>query len=170
MKRHLAHAPVIVRSGWRTWSAPRRAVVSKAELVWMPTYLVTIRLTSPKGDGETICSVDACSGAFALFQMAADIEEADSPVETFPPSLSEREAEAVARESLVAVPGARQPSQTLRMGFGSFGRRGVAAKAFGFTACRAGAAEKLAPFGRPPGFPLRPGTKPCVLATTNFNR
>lgn len=88
-----------LRRGWL--ARFQRGVVSKTELVWMPTYLVTIRMTSPQGEGDTICSVDACSGAFALFQMADEIDDADPPGETFPPSLDEREAEALARESLV---------------------------------------------------------------------
>ena len=42
-------------------------------LVWVPHFLFTFHMESPQAPGETTVSVDACSAAFAIFQMEEDL-------------------------------------------------------------------------------------------------
>ncbi len=94
----------------------------RAELVWMPSYLITIRLESKQGPSEVTCNVDACSGSFALFQMHDAVADGEAAGETFPPVLDEGRAEKVAREELVKTilrrrsrAGKPLPTKTLRV-------------------------------------------------------
>lgn len=71
------------------------------ELLYLPTYLVTIRTTSRGQEKHACCSVDGSSGSFALFQMTDSLAEDVAIVERFEPVLDEEEAERVARAQLV---------------------------------------------------------------------
>ena len=73
----------------------------KVECVWLPAYLVTIPLQTRERLDDVICSVDALSGSFAIFQMASELESGDPAGESFPPSIDESEAERIARELLL---------------------------------------------------------------------
>ena len=134
--RHVApavsegRAVEILNSGWSArlhrWLSVLRptdpdASQPRAELVWMPSYLLTIQLESKRGPGEVTCSIDACSGSFALFQMHDAIVDGEAEGETFPALLDEAGAEKVAREELVKVilrrrsrAGKPLPTKTLR--------------------------------------------------------
>jgi len=87
----------------------------------MPSYLLTIRLESKQGPSEVTCSVDACSGSFAFFQMHDAIVDGEAEGETFPALLDEAAAENIAREELMKVilrrrsrAGKPLPTKTLR--------------------------------------------------------
>jgi len=116
--RHVAagvsegRAVEILRRGWsarlhRLLSVVRPGNLDSSEprmdLVWMPSYLLTIQLESKQGLNEVTCNVDACSGSFALFQMHDTIEDGEAEGETFPATLDEAGAEKVAREELMKV-------------------------------------------------------------------
>ena len=92
---------------WRRLSSARfddaTSPSRPAELIWMPCFLVRIPLKSSQGDTEVTCSVDGCSGAFALFQMDEAIADGAAQDEAFPPLHDEAEAEALARAALVKV-------------------------------------------------------------------
>lgn len=77
------------------------AAPHKIELIWAPVYLVTIALDHRGQSSRTVCSVDALSGAFAIFDAHAAIEPGVPDGETFAPLLSADDAERIARESLV---------------------------------------------------------------------
>ena len=120
----------ILNSGWSArlhrWLSILRptdpdASRPRAELVWMPSYLLTIRLESKQGPSEVTCSVDACSGSFAFFQMHDAIVDGEAEGETFPALLDEAAAENIAREELMKVilrrrsrAGKPLPTKTLR--------------------------------------------------------
>ena len=86
---------------WGPHESRAEGGLPRAELVWMPSYLVTIQLESKQGASEVTCNVDACSGSFALFQMHAAIAGESAEGDTFPPTHDEAEAESRAREELV---------------------------------------------------------------------
>ncbi len=135
--RHVAPAVTegqaveILNSGWSARLHRWLSIVSptdpdssppRADLVWMPSYLLTIQLESKQGPSEVTCSVDACSGSFALFQMHDAIVDGEAEGKTFPPVLDEAVAEKVAREELVKVilrrrsrAGKPLPTETLRV-------------------------------------------------------
>ena len=96
--------------GWGARLGRWRAMVGRAlgngelprlELIWMPSYLVTIRLESRQGESEVTCNVDGCSGSFAIFQMHESIRGGDVRGEDFAAAYDEAAAEKVAREELV---------------------------------------------------------------------
>jgi len=62
------------------------------ELVWLPHYIISFRVSSSKGPGTIDVSVEAHSGAFAVFQMHEDLVEGDVEGTVFPPKLSGEEA------------------------------------------------------------------------------
>lgn len=72
-----------------------------AELVWMPHYLITFRVVSPKGPGESDVSVDAYLGAFAIFQMHDQLREGEMEEDAFPPEMPAAQAVADARKRLL---------------------------------------------------------------------
>ena len=72
------------------------------ELIWMPSYLVTIATRSTRGESTVTCSIDGCSGSFALFELQDAIEEG-TVGESFAPTLSATEAEDLARRGLLQV-------------------------------------------------------------------
>jgi len=73
------------------------------ELVWLPYYIITIKARSSRGGGEITVSVEGYSGAFAIFQMHADVVEGEVGGETFAPKLNEKEATRIARSQLLAT-------------------------------------------------------------------
>lgn len=72
----------------KTRTNPREHI----ERVWLPLYLVTFHVSSPKGPGFIRVFVEAYSGAFAIFQMNDAIVEGALAEEWFPPKMSEQEA------------------------------------------------------------------------------
>jgi hypothetical protein len=72
-----------------------------AELVWMPFYLITYRVTSRRGTGTTDVSVDAYLGAFGVFQMHANLLDEPVEGEIFPPHMAEDEAITFGRKRLL---------------------------------------------------------------------
>jgi hypothetical protein len=74
-----------------------------AELVWLPYYIIRIRLRSARSESETTVSVEGYSGSFAMFQRKADIVDGEPKGETFHPRLDENEAARIARKELLAV-------------------------------------------------------------------
>lgn len=74
-----------------------------AELVWLPYYIVPVKVRSRRGEGEITVSVEGYSGAFAVFEMHADIVEGDIEEETFPPKLDAQDAARIAPKQLLAT-------------------------------------------------------------------
>jgi hypothetical protein len=72
-------------------------------LVWLPYYIIPVKVCSRRGEGEITVSVDGCSGSFAIFEMHNDIVEGDIDGETFPPKLDEQDAARIARKQLLAT-------------------------------------------------------------------
>lgn len=63
---------------WKRLARRRRAAASspaargtypRVERIWFPYYLFSIEVTSRKGPGEMLVTVEAWSGAFAIFQL-----------------------------------------------------------------------------------------------------
>ncbi len=78
------------------------AALPRIEQIWFPYYLLNFQVTSTKGPGTMLCSVEAWSGSFAIFQMddlLIDGLPDDGPI--FPASLSQAEAEASGRKELL---------------------------------------------------------------------
>ncbi len=73
----------------------------RIERVWLPYYVVTLKLASPRGEGAVSVSVEGYSGAFAIFEMHDDLVEGDLEEEAFQPMLSEEEAVAIGRRELL---------------------------------------------------------------------
>ncbi|HOZ48003.1 MAG TPA: hypothetical protein PLO37_25780 [Candidatus Hydrogenedentes bacterium] len=71
------------------------------ELVWLPFYLITLRVSSPRGPGTISTSVEGYSGSFAIFQMHDNLVEGDVNGEYFPPQLTTEEAVGIARKELL---------------------------------------------------------------------
>ena len=59
----------------RTAVTPGGQRLPYLERVWLPYYLIAIRLDSRRGEGEVTVSVEAYSGAFAIFQMHDELVE-----------------------------------------------------------------------------------------------
>ena len=72
------------------------------ELVWLPSFIVPFHVNSRKGAGVITVSVEAWSGAFAIFEMH-DMVESGGPLEgeLFEPRLGEPEAIAQGRDNLL---------------------------------------------------------------------
>ena len=98
----------------RRWHAPRdgltRALVrmlfpapapQRVELVWLPSYLVTIELELRGVRSNVTCTVEGLSGSFAIFQMHAQIEDGHPDGESFEAVLDAETAEKLARDLLV---------------------------------------------------------------------
>lgn len=71
------------------------------EPIWFPHYLVTVQTHSARGNAEITVSVEAGSGAFAIFQLENEIQEGEPPGELHPPALSEPEATELGRKLLL---------------------------------------------------------------------
>lgn len=82
----------------RSPAKPRKPVT---ELVWVPFYIIPIHVESSQGPGVITVSVEAYSGAFAIFQMQPDIEDAALAEQSFAPRLSAEEAIAIGRKELL---------------------------------------------------------------------
>jgi hypothetical protein len=82
-------------------SSDRR--IPYAELVWLPYYIIRIKLRSARSESEITVSVEGYSGSFALFETQADIVDGEPKGEIFRPRLDENEAARIARKELLAV-------------------------------------------------------------------
>lgn len=100
-----AHTMREFQRGWRARIsgalASRDPDLPRAELVWLPTYLITIQTQLAGNLNDVACSIDARSGAFALFQLHDQIADDDFDAEHFDPVLDEPEAERLARQGLL---------------------------------------------------------------------
>lgn len=96
---------------WKRLRQRRYAVQSGAdpeayprvERIWFPYYLFTIGVTSRMGPGEMLVTVEAWSGAFAIFQLDEFFVDGmpDDGCEIFEPHLSVEACEASARKDLL---------------------------------------------------------------------
>ncbi len=101
-----AAAREILSRGWlRSFLAHVRgaAALVRAERVWLPTYLVTIPMVERGAATRFQCSVDAVSGAFAMFAMPEAIGDDTPQSGQFPPRIGPQEADSIARAALVAA-------------------------------------------------------------------
>jgi len=98
-RRRLRNAYGLLRSRRRLLPSGRE--IPYIERVWMPFYIVTLRVVSHRGPGEVTVSVEGYSGSFAIFQMHEDLVEGALTEEWFPPRMSEEEAVRVGREQLL---------------------------------------------------------------------
>ena len=81
---------------------PRKiGALPRLERVWMPAYAIKLALTSRRGNSSTWVSVDASTGAFALFERATELESRDSLEETLDPALDEASAIEAGRHGLL---------------------------------------------------------------------
>jgi hypothetical protein len=72
------------------------------QLVWLPHYIVSVKVDSRKGPGLIDVCVEAHSGAFAVFEMHPDlVEKEDVEGEIFSPRLEEKESVRIARTELL---------------------------------------------------------------------
>lgn len=94
----------------RSWGALRCFLASRspfsgrlpyAELLWLPHYLIHIRVRSPKGAGEIAVSVEARTGAFAIFQMDEDLRDGLPEGDLLPASLTPDQAARIGRDRLM---------------------------------------------------------------------
>lgn len=79
------------------------AGLPRMELIWMPSHVYELSLLFPTGPAPLTFSVDAHTGAFALFQMHDWLEEGVPAGATFPPLLDVIEAERIGRRELVSL-------------------------------------------------------------------
>jgi hypothetical protein len=79
----------------------RRGCLPFLELAWLPYFMVPIRVVSKGGPGEITVSVEAYSGAFAVFEMHDNLVEGRFDGDVFPPKLEESEAVQLARTGLL---------------------------------------------------------------------
>jgi len=77
--------------------------VPYAELVWLPYYIIPIKLRSPRGESEITVSVEGYSGSVAVFQTQANTVEGKPQGETFRPRLDQIEATRLARKGLLVT-------------------------------------------------------------------
>lgn len=84
---------------------PARSTAATApprlELLWLPTWLMTLEVHSFRGPGTVDISVDGCSGAFALASIEGATEASGDEGELLPLLLDEATAQAVGREQLI---------------------------------------------------------------------
>lgn len=73
------------------------------ERVWIPYYEIVLRVRSGRGPGAITVSVDALSGAFALFELHDELVEAPVAESSFPPALAVEEAVGMGREQLLCA-------------------------------------------------------------------
>ena len=71
------------------------------ERIWLSYYQIPIDVTSVHGPGVITVSVEAHSGAFAIFEMHKDIVEGELEGQAFPPKLTEEEAAVIGRKGLL---------------------------------------------------------------------
>jgi hypothetical protein len=85
----------------RVPASPLGENLPRIELAWLPYYIVPVEVQSRKGDGVIEVSVEAISGAFAIFQMQPNLEEGPPDGEIYPPKLSVAEAQEIGRKRLL---------------------------------------------------------------------
>ncbi len=84
----------------------------RVELIWVPHCLFTFEMETARDFGETTVSVDACSGAFAIFQMEEDLLDAPAgDGEVLSSLLLPEEAEKRGRDKLLQAIMRRRGSQ-----------------------------------------------------------
>ena len=89
-------------SGWARLMLRRARPCVRMELVWVPSFLFTFHMALPRHPGETTVAVDACSGAFAIFQMHEDLVDAPPEGgEVLGAALNAEEAERLGRDKLL---------------------------------------------------------------------
>jgi len=71
------------------------------ERIWMPYYVVPVQVTSTKGPGEILTSVDGWAGGFAIFQREVNLLEGEVEGDIFHPKLSPGEVVPIARRELL---------------------------------------------------------------------
>jgi hypothetical protein len=71
------------------------------ELIWIPYFLVPIHVRSRRGPGTIHVSVEAHSGAFAVFQMHENLVEGTPRGEAFTPKVDAEEAKRIGRQELL---------------------------------------------------------------------
>lgn len=80
-----------------------QANLPRIERIWFPYYLIDFQVTSSKGPGTMLCSVEAWSGSFAIFQLEDflldGIPNDDAP--RFEPRITEEAAQESARKDLL---------------------------------------------------------------------
>lgn len=106
LPRHIGAEEAAARlrrpSGWARLMLRRARPCVRMELVWVPSFLFTFHMALPRHPGETTVAVDACSGAFAIFQMHADlVDAAPEGGEVLPAALEAGEAERLGRDKLL---------------------------------------------------------------------
>lgn len=92
----LAHRTIALPPNEQNAGAPPHL-----ERVWMPAYAVRLALTSRRGPSTVWVSVDACSGAFALFERVDELRDTDVREACFPPMLAEDAAVQAGRHGLL---------------------------------------------------------------------
>ncbi len=81
---------------------PGGRVFPYVERIWFPYYLYTIGVNSRKGPGTIVVTVEAWSGAFAIFQLDEFLTTGAPPSgEEFSPKLTIDACEVTARENLL---------------------------------------------------------------------
>ncbi len=74
----------------------------RTQIVWLPHHIVSIQVDSRQGPGEIDISVEAQSGAFAIFQMHENLEDVESVEgEVFDFKIEEKEAIEIGRRELL---------------------------------------------------------------------
>jgi hypothetical protein len=91
------------RHSTRSNAGSRERRLPFAEPAWLPYYIIPIKVSSSRGESQITVSVEAYSGAFAIFQMHADIVDGEVDGETFPPRLTEEEAARIGQKELLAT-------------------------------------------------------------------
>ncbi len=81
----------------------RARILPYIERVWMPYYLVDIQIVSGKEYSIQTASIEAYSGAFALFEMHEALREGALDELWFPPGMTEQEALDNSRRDMVRV-------------------------------------------------------------------
>jgi len=100
------------RSWWsRLFGNRGRRVSDRLDLVWVPHHLFTFQMET-KPFGTTTVSVDACSGAFAIFQMEEDLlDNSPGDAELLPQAVTTEQAETEGRKKLLQAIMRRRGSQ-----------------------------------------------------------
>lgn len=79
------------------------AGLPRMELIWMPSHVYELALLFPTGPAPLSFSVDAHTGAFALFEMHSWVEEGTPRGAVFEPALDVAQAETLGRRELVSL-------------------------------------------------------------------
>ncbi len=86
----------------RDSAGPETRRLPYTEKIWFPYHIFTFEMTSRKDPGVMQVSVEAWSGAFAIFQLGEHLSESPIPEgEVFSPKLSIESCEPLARDNLI---------------------------------------------------------------------